>query len=198
MSKHYLFKRPDARFEGPVTKVRDTEGLLVDSIPDLARGAYRSAWSSYEIALQSATKGADILTVINLRKKIQGLTDLVDANKDATYVVLTEQERRLLVDAVRGFDWTIPDAKGNSRTTFFVTWFELFQAVLDKESPNYGFSDYDVTRPTAEYLADTAAFDARKAELDTKLVEAREVYAKEKAKQAEEAPKADAVDPVTL
>ena len=198
MAKHYLFKRPESRFEGPIAKVRTADGLLVDSMPDLARGAYRSPWVAYELSLQSATKGTDILTVLNLRKKLQGLIDPVDAHQDASYVVLTEQERRLLVEAVRGFDWTLPDAKGNSRSPFFVTWLELLEAVLDPDSANYGFSDYDVTRPTADYLADTAAFDARKLEMDAKILAAKEEYAKEKAKQAEAAPKADAVvvDPV--
>lgn len=196
MSKHYLFKRPDARFEGPIVRVRNAEGLVVDSTPDLARGAYRSAWVAYEIALQSLTKGVDILAVLNFRKKLQGLMDSVDHQCDAVYVVLTEHERKLLVDAVRNFDWTLPDAKGNSRSPFFVTWLALFEAVLDADSTNYGFTEYDITRPTAEYLADAAAFDARKAEVEAKLIAAKAAYAEERAKQAASAPVADEVTPV--
>lgn len=177
-AKHYLLKRPDARFEGSTTTVIDKETRrVVEAIPDLSRGMYQSPWAAYELALQSVTKGADILAVLQLRKKLQDAADPEDANYDARYVVVTEGEKRLIIDAVRNFDWTFATEKKSLGSSFFVTWTELFEAVLDPDSDKYGFSDYDIARPSEEYVADTAAFDARKVLVAERFEHAKERYA---------------------
>lgn len=196
-AKYYLLKRPEPRFDGRMTTVIDKEThRIVDTIPDRTAGVYRSAWATYELALQSVTRGADILTVLQLRKKLQDVADPEDATFDASYVVLTETERKLIIEAVRNFDWTFSSDKGSLGSSFFVTWTELFETVLDPDSPNYGFSDYDIARPSDAYVADTAAFDARKSFVAERFRQAQERYAASKNNQ--DAPFADTEESAPL
>lgn len=190
MAKHYLLKRPEPKFEGRQSVVRDREtGAILDTIPDLSSGQYRSAWAAYELALQSITRGADILTIIQLRKKLQEASDQENALLDAKFVILTDVEKNYIVEAVKSFDWTFSKAKGELGSQFFVTWVELFEAVLDTASPSYGITDYDITRPSEEYVADVARFDARKAELTAKVARATALY--EESRKNADVPVAD-------
>jgi len=193
-AKYYLLKRPEPRFDGRMTTVIDKETRrVVDTIPDLTQGVYRSAWATYELALQSVTRGADILTVLQLRKKLQDAADPEDANYDSKFLVVTDAEHKLIIDAVRNFDWTFSSDKGSLGSSFFVTWTELFETVLDPDSANYGFSDYDISRPSDAYVADASAFDARKSLVAERFRQAKERYAASKTNQ--DAPFADAVEP---
>jgi hypothetical protein len=193
MAKHYLLKRPEPKFEGRQSIVRDREtGAILDTIPDLSSGHYRSAWAAYELALQSITRGADILTIIQLRKKLQEASDQENALLDAKFVILTDVEKNYIVEAVKSFDWTFSKAKGELGSQFFVTWIELFEAVLDTSSAGYGLSEYDVSRPSEDYVKDIARFDKRKSELAAKVALAASLY--EESRKNDGAPTADPVE----
>lgn len=175
MAKHYILKRPEPKFDGHVTLIRDkgTDRIL-DAIPDLSRGRYVSPWGAYELSLQSLTRGADILAVLQLRRKLQAAMDEEDAQFDAQYVIVTDAEKALLVEAVKTLDWTFSKQRGVMGSSFYVTWVELFETILDPERS--GFSDYDVTRPSADYVADTTRRDARAVEVAARLEEAKKRY----------------------
>ena len=173
MSKYFLLKTPGAKFNGRHNIAKDTvTNRILDRVPDLTSGTFISAWASYEMALQAVMKGADILGVIALRKKFRDAIDPEDARFDLSYVLLTDADMRLLITAVQSFDWTLPTPSGAMGSQFYTTWIELFEAILDKDSVNYGITPYDIARPSEDYLSAVAAFDKRKAIVDDRFAEA--------------------------
>lgn len=195
MSKYFVLKRPEPRFFGKLNIAKDVAtNRILEQVPDMSSGQYISVWATYEMALHSLTKGNELLAVLALRKKLQDAIDPEDARFDATMILITDTELRMLVAAVQTFDWTMPTQTGSAGTQFYTGWMELFESLLDADSPKYGVSPYDIQRPTEEYLESVRVFDERKVGVAARYEESQARYAAAKAEMEKNAAINDGAD----
>jgi hypothetical protein len=154
MSKSYLFALPLAR---AVLENADS------TVP-----VFISGLRGIEMALASITQGPKLFEIWNLRKRIHDSL-FADGRLDARYLVLSAEEKELVLHAVKNFDWTL---KGESQ--FWVNWGAFLDAL--QEIP-----EFDEKNPPADYVTWKKEFDAYKAEQEAarKAAEAKALAAKE-------------------
>lgn len=158
MSKSYLLALPQAR--AVLENAASTVPVFISGL----RGI--------EMALASITQGPKLFEIWNLRKRLHESL-FADGTRDARYLVLSSEEKELVLHAVKNFDWTL---KGESQ--FWVNWGAFLDALQD-------IPEFDEKNPSADYVTWKKEFDAYKAEQDTlrKAAEAKALALKEAAEK---------------
>lgn len=137
-----------------------------------------SAFTGYDFALQSVTQGPKLFEIWELRSRLKKLAVPENHDYDARYVVLTAEERELLLQGFRTIDWTF-----QQQVTFWVRWDEFFADVKN-------ITDFDEENPPIEYVTWKHEFEQFQVKLAAERKAAEErVLAERKAAEERKAAK---------
>ena len=179
---------------------RNPDGTSVDAGFQLV-----SAFSGIGEAVKAygLTGGANLVDSLRVINKLDKASNYQAADLIDEYIVLTESEKKLIVDAVTAFNWAKFAAETGN--TVWTNWAVFLSGIVDTESEAYAAAwiEYVSTNPPVEYAewkakhtVDVAAYEQAVADAEAAAI-ARKAAAEQAAADAENSGTADAPDAPT-
>ena len=165
MSKKYILALPEAQAIIDVVNDKGQVKRLVREIISALQGVH--------LALEAISAGEKLFEVWELRRKLNELKHPENAMNDATFIILTTEERDFILAGTKRFDWTI-----GGKVNFWIRWEPFFTALAN-------IKEYDEKNPPVEYVEWKRKWDADLAEINAKKLAAEEAaLAKKNARDA--------------
>jgi hypothetical protein len=141
-----------------------------------------SAFSGISEAVKAygLTGGSNLVDSIRVINKLDRASNYQSADLIDEYIVLTESEKKLIIDAVSQFNWAKFSA--DSGNTVWTNWAIFLSGIVDSESEEYAlaWTEYVSTNPPAEYAewkakhtADVAAYEKAVADAEAAAIARR-------------------------
>lgn len=157
----YLLTAPKPRVIGDPR--RDKDGNQVFDEQNRAVVDVREIvhpFRAYDMALQTVTSGPKLFEVWNLRKRIKEVHFPEMPLASAKYLILSEEEKTILIDGFKTVDWTL-----GQKNPFWVEWEELFDSIRD-------IAVFDEKNPPAAYVTWRLEWEKQQAEREAARAEA--------------------------
>ncbi len=157
----YLLTAPKPRVIGDPR--RDKDGNQVFDEQNRAVVDVREVvhpFRAYDMALQTVTSGPKLFEVWNLRKRIKEVHFPEMPLASAKYLILSEEEKTILIDGFKTVDWTL-----GQKNPFWVEWEELFDSIRD-------IAVFDEKNPPAAYVTWRLEWEKQQAEREAARAEA--------------------------
>jgi hypothetical protein len=165
MSKKYILALPEAQ---AIIDIVNDKGQLKRIVREII-----SALQGVHLALEAISAGEKLFEVWELRRKLNELKHPENAMNDATFIVLTTEERDFILAGTKRFDWTI-----GGKVNFWIRWEPFFTALAN-------IKEFDEKNPPVEYVEWKRKWDADIAEINAKKLAAEEAaLAKKNARDA--------------
>jgi hypothetical protein len=149
MSKKYILALPEAQ---AIIDVINDKGQIKRIVREII-----SALQGVHLALEAISAGEKLFEVWELRRKLNELKHPENAMNDATFIVLTTEERDFILAGTKRFDWTI-----GGKVNFWIRWEPFFTALAN-------IKEYDEKNPPVEYVEWKRKWDADLAEINARM-----------------------------
>jgi hypothetical protein len=145
-SNKFIISLPEAQ---AIVDVVEDKKVVKRVLREVISGLY-----GVQLALESIAQGEKIFEVWELRKKLAELKHPDGPMKDATFIVLTAEERDFVMAGLKRFDWTV-----RGTVNFWIRWEAFFDAMAN-------IRELDERNPPVEYVEWKRAWDADKSARD--------------------------------
>jgi hypothetical protein len=152
----FLLKLPQA--QAIVEDVVSEQGQFVErKVKEII-----SALVGVRLALEVVSNGEKVFEVWSFRRRLEELRSPKGPLNDATFIVMSTEEKEFLIKGVKSFDWTL-----RGQANFWIRWPDFFAALAD-------IQPFDEKNPPIDYVEWKTKWDEEMKKIEDEKREAEE------------------------